>query len=42
MMISGNIFELLKNIDGIGKDVRKVGAIITPTVRVAKMKVIGT
>ena len=41
MMISGNIFELLKNIDGIGKDVRKVGNVITPTVKVAKMKVVG-
>lgn len=41
MMISGNIFELLKNIDGIGKDVRKVGNVITPTVKVAHMKVIG-
>jgi PmbA protein len=41
LMISGNIFELLKNIDGVGKDVRKVGNVITPTVRVAKMRVIG-
>jgi PmbA protein len=41
MMLSGNIFELLMNIDGIGKDVRKVGNVITPTVRVAKMKVVG-
>ncbi|NJD51759.1 MAG: TldD/PmbA family protein [Candidatus Methanoperedens sp.] len=41
LMISGNVFELLKNIDGIGKDVRKVGNVITPTVRVSKMKVVG-
>lgn len=41
MMISGNIFELLRNIDGIGKDVRKVGSVITPTVRISKMRVIG-
>ncbi len=41
MMISGNIFELLRNIDGVGMDVRKVGNVITPTVRVAKMKVVG-
>lgn len=41
MMISGNIFELLKNIDGAGKDIRKVGNVITPTVRVSKLKVIG-
>lgn len=42
LMISGNIFDLLRNIDGIGKDVRKVGNLITPTVRVAKMRVVGT
>jgi PmbA protein len=41
MMISGNIFELLRNIDGTGKDVRKVGNVITPTVRVSKMRVVG-
>jgi len=41
MMISGNIFELLKNIDGAGKDIRRVGNILTPTMRVSKMKVIG-
>ncbi|MFZ3167164.1 MAG: TldD/PmbA family protein [Candidatus Methanoperedens sp.] len=41
LMISGNIFDLLKNIDGIGKDIRKVGNVITPTVRVGKMKVVG-
>lgn len=41
MMISGNIFELLRNIDGVGKDVRKVGNVITPTVRISKMRVIG-
>jgi len=42
MMISGNIFELLKSIDGIGKDIRKVGNIITPTVKIAKMRVVGS
>lgn len=41
MMISGNIFEVLKNIDGVGNDVRKVGNVITPTVRAAKMRVVG-
>ncbi len=41
MMISGNIFEMLRNIDGIGKDVRKVGNVITPTVRISKMRIIG-
>ena len=41
MMISGNIFELLNNIDGAGLEVRRVSNIITPTIRVSKMKVIG-
>ena len=41
LMISGNIFELLRNIDGVGKDVRNVGNVITPTVRISKMRVIG-
>lgn len=41
MMISGNIFEVLQNIDGIGKDVRKVGGVVTPTVRISKMRIIG-
>ncbi len=41
MMLSGNIFELLKCIDGIGKDVRKVGNVVTPTIRVSKMRVVG-
>ncbi len=41
MMISGNIFEVLKDIDGTGKDARKVGNVITPTVRVSKMRVVG-
>ncbi|MFU8767611.1 MAG: TldD/PmbA family protein [Candidatus Methanoperedens sp.] len=41
MMISGNIFEVLQNIDGIGKDVRKIGNIVTPAVRISKMRIIG-
>lgn len=41
MMISGNIFDLLKNIDGAGKNIRRVGNTLTPTMRVSKMKVIG-
>ncbi|AKB75379.1 TldE protein, part of TldE/TldD proteolytic complex [Methanosarcina lacustris Z-7289] len=41
LMISGNVFELLKNITGAGFDVRKVGGIITPSIRVSGMSVIG-
>ncbi len=41
MMLSGNIFEVLKDIDGAGFDVRNVGNIITPTVRISRMKIVG-
>jgi PmbA protein len=41
LMISGNAFEILKNITGAGFDVRKVGGIITPSVRVSNMSVVG-
>ncbi|MCQ1536357.1 TldD/PmbA family protein [Methanosarcina sp. KYL-1] len=41
LMISGNAFDLLKNITGAGFDVRKVGGIITPSIRVSDMSVIG-
>jgi PmbA protein len=41
LMISGNVFEILKNISGAGFDVRKVGGIITPSIRVSDMSVIG-
>lgn len=41
LMISGNSFELLRNITGAGFDVRKVGGIITPSIRVSGMSVIG-
>lgn len=41
LMISGNAFNLLKNITGAGFDVRKVGGIITPSIRVSGMSVIG-
>jgi PmbA protein len=40
MMLAGNIFDLLRNID-VGTDLRAVGVIITPSVRV-RMKVVGS
>ncbi|MCD5409681.1 MAG: TldD/PmbA family protein [Methanocellales archaeon] len=42
LMISGNVFELLQKIDGAGFDVRAVGNILTPTVRVSNQRVIGS
>jgi PmbA protein len=41
MMISGNIFDVLQDIDGAGFDVRKIGNIITPTIRIKKMRIVG-
>ncbi|WP_292466480.1 TldD/PmbA family protein [Methanolobus sp.] len=41
LMISGNIFDMLKKINGAGTDVRKVGGTITPSIRVSDMSVIG-
>ncbi|NIA10593.1 MAG: TldD/PmbA family protein [Nitrospiraceae bacterium] len=41
LMIAGNVFDLLKNIDGAGTDVRAVGDIVVPTVRVSGMQVVG-
>lgn len=41
LMISGNAFKILKNITGAAKDVRKVGGIITPSIRVANISVVG-
>jgi len=41
LMIAGNIFDMLKNIDGSGADPRAVGGIVVPTLRVPDMQVIG-
>jgi PmbA protein len=41
LMISGNAFELLKQITGTGFDVRRVGGMIIPSIRVSDLSVIG-
>jgi PmbA protein len=41
LMVSGNIFELLSGIRGAGKDVRKVGGIILPSIWAADMNLVG-
>ncbi|MDY6930628.1 MAG: metallopeptidase TldD-related protein, partial [Halobacteriota archaeon] len=41
VMVSGNVFDLIKNIDGLDTDVKMAGNVIVPTVRVGDMKVIG-
>jgi PmbA protein len=39
-MLAGNIFQLLKEVE-VGRDVRSVGSIVTPTVKL-RMKVVGS
>lgn len=39
MMISGNIFDLMSKIDGMGRDDRMVGVVISPTVKVSNVRV---
>ncbi len=40
LMLAGNIFDLLKDIE-VGSDLRMVGAVVTPTVKV-RMKIVGS
>jgi PmbA protein len=40
-MVSGNVFELLRNISGLSDMERQVGALVSPWVRVENVKVIG-
>jgi PmbA protein len=39
LMISGNAFEMLNKISGMGKDDRKMGAFVVPTVRISDVRV---
>ncbi|KXS42108.1 MAG: peptidase U62, modulator of DNA gyrase [Methanolobus sp. T82-4] len=41
LMISGNIFDMLKKMDGAGTDIRKVGGVVTPSIRIEEMSVVG-
>ncbi|MDW7731686.1 MAG: TldD/PmbA family protein [Methanolobus sp.] len=41
LMISGNIFDMLKKMNGAGTDIRKVGGSVTPSVRIEGMSVVG-
>lgn len=40
-MISSNLYDMLKNISGVGRKVKKRLNVYTPTIRVEKVKVIG-
>ena len=41
LMLSGNVFDILKNINGAGRDLRQVGGTVTPSLRIADMSVVG-
>jgi PmbA protein len=41
LMVSGNIFELLSGIQGAGKDVKKVGGIVLPSIWACELNVVG-
>ena len=41
VMLAGNIFELLKNVNEIGSNERKMGQLVSPWLRVANVRVIG-
>ena len=40
-MLSGNVFELLRNVSGLSDVERQVGAVVSPWVRMENVKVIG-
>jgi len=40
-MLAGTIFDILKNISAVGNNVRKIGRLVAPWVRVENVKVIG-
>ncbi|MCD1295920.1 TldD/PmbA family protein [Methanocella sp. CWC-04] len=39
MMISGNIFDLLSRVDGMSREEKVIGAIISPTVKIKGMRI---
>jgi PmbA protein len=41
LIISGNVFDLLKNITGCGKDYKQVSSVITPSIEFSDVKVAG-
>jgi predicted Zn-dependent protease len=40
-MLSGNIFELLKNITTVGSNERQMGSLVAPWVEASSLRVIG-
>jgi PmbA protein len=40
-LIAGNIYELLRNIKGFGRDVKQVGSVVTPSIEFSNVKIMG-
>jgi PmbA protein len=41
VMISGNMPDILRKIDAVANDVREIGNVVTPSVLVSEIQVIG-
>jgi PmbA protein len=41
-MMSGNVFEMLGNTAGLGKDDRVIGSLVVPSIRLIKQHIIGS
>jgi len=40
-MLSGNVFEMIRTIGGLGKDDRVIGTMILPSIRLNKQHITG-
>jgi PmbA protein len=40
-MLSGNVFDMHRNISGLSKESRAIGSMILPSVKIKKQHVIG-
>jgi PmbA protein len=40
-MLAGNVFTMHKEIGGISKEVRQIGSLVLPSIRVLRQRVIG-
>jgi PmbA protein len=40
-MLSGNVFDMHKNISGLSKESRSIGSMILPSIKINKQRIIG-
>jgi PmbA protein len=40
-MLAGNVFTLHKEISGLSREVRQIGSLVLPSIRLPKQRVIG-